>query len=236
MQPWEEVIHCAGETVVSQNSEQDCKVPAPRLHIQHQKDVGNGQLECHVQALQQPCQRFGGTDYESIEYTCKMPQPVAFGCRCRRQPSLAAGTNISLHDIPATTVSPELVTHTLTVTASTDIDIQNTQSVAPSGDTNVTPLKPEAVSNVSLDDLNDCKSHKWRKRQNKDKDNPRDDYALARVGDWTDGNWVICHTGRTRPIHGGLPHHHRSQQQTYDFKGRVSPVCRDPAHQKWVHI
>jgi len=75
MQPWEEVIHCAGETVVSQNSEQDCKVPAPRLHIQHQKDVGNGQLECHVQALQQPCQRFGGTDYESIEYTCKMPQP-----------------------------------------------------------------------------------------------------------------------------------------------------------------
>ena len=125
--------------------------------------------------------------------------------RCRRQPSLAAGTNISLHDIPATTVSPELVTHTLTVTAPTDIDSQNTQSVAPSGDTNVTPLKPEAVSNVSLDDLNDCKSHKWRKRQNKDKDNPRDDYALARVGDWTDGNWVICHTGRTRPIHGGLP-------------------------------
>jgi len=67
-------------------------------------------------------------------------------------------------------VSPELVTHTLTVTAPTDIDIQNTQSVAPSGDTNVTPLKPEAVSNVSLEDLY-SKPHKWRKRQNGDKNN-----------------------------------------------------------------
>ena len=75
-------------------------------------------------------------------------------------------------------MSPELVTHTLTVTTPTDINSRNTQSVAPSGDTNVTPSKPEAASNVSLDDLY-RKPHKWRKRQNGDKNNPRVDYSLA---------------------------------------------------------
>ena len=89
--------------------------------------------------------------------------------RCGRQPSLIAGTNVSLHDIPTTTVSPELVTHTLTVTTPTYID--NTQSVAPSGDTTVTPSKPEAASNVSLEDLY-SKPNKWRKQQNGDKNNP----------------------------------------------------------------
>ena len=68
-------------------------------------------------------------------------------------------------------MSPELVTHTLTVTTPTDIDNDNIQSVALSGDTNVTPSKPEAASNVSLDDLY-SKPHKWRKRQNGDKNNP----------------------------------------------------------------
>ena len=90
--------------------------------------------------------------------------------RCGRQPSLSAGTNVSLDDIPTTTVSPELVTHTLTVTTPTDINSRPTQSVTPSGDTNVTPSKPEAASNVSLDDLY-SKPNKWRKRQNDEKNN-----------------------------------------------------------------
>ena len=68
-------------------------------------------------------------------------------------------------------MSPELVTHTLTVTAPTDIDSHNTQSVAPPGDTSVTPSKREAASNVLLEDLY-SKPNKWRKRQNGDKDNP----------------------------------------------------------------
>ena len=71
-------------------------------------------------------------------------------------------------------MSPELVTHTLTVTTPTYID--NTQSVAPSGDTNVTLSKPEAASNVSLEDLY-CKPTECLERQNNDKNSP--DYFTA---------------------------------------------------------
>ena len=42
--------------------------------------------------------------------------------------------------------------------------------MAPSGDTNVTASKPEAASNVSLEDLY-SKPNKWRKRQNDEKNN-----------------------------------------------------------------